>query len=44
VPTGTTLPTSADLRNPSDPNSDIYIGVRPVVTAAPRVIQGEVKY
>jgi hypothetical protein len=44
VPSGMTLPTSADLKNPSDPASDIYIGVRPVVTATPRVIHGEVKY
>ncbi len=39
-----TLPTSADLKNPSDPASDIYIGSKPVVTDAPRVIQGEVMY
>jgi hypothetical protein len=44
VPSGSTLPTSADLRDPSDPASPIYVGTRPAVTAAPRVIQGEVKY
>jgi hypothetical protein len=44
VPAGVTLPTATDLANPSDPTSPIYIGVRPVVTGAPRVIQGEVKY
>jgi hypothetical protein len=44
IPSGLTLPTSADLKNPSNPASDIYIGVRPTVTAAPRVIHGEVKY
>ncbi|MEO8016272.1 MAG: hypothetical protein ABI769_00525 [Pseudomonadota bacterium] len=44
VPSGMTLPTSADLKNPSDSASDIYIGTRPAVTAAPRVIHGEVKY
>jgi hypothetical protein len=44
VPTGMTLPTAADLKNPSDPASDIYIGAIPTVTDAPRVIQGEVKY
>jgi hypothetical protein len=44
VPSGTTLPTATDLKDPSDPASDIYIGVRPVVTAAPRVIHGEVKF
>ena len=44
IPSGLTLPTAADLKNPSDPTSDIYIGTRPVVTAAPRVIHGEVKF
>jgi hypothetical protein len=44
VPSGLTLPTVADLKDPSDAASDIYIGVRPTVTAAPRVIHGEVKY
>jgi hypothetical protein len=44
VPSGVTLPTVTDLKNPSDPNSDIYVGVRPTVTAAPRVIHGEVKF
>jgi len=44
VPSGLTLPSAVDLKNPSDPTSDIYIGVRPVVTAAPRVIHGEVKF
>jgi hypothetical protein len=44
VPSGITLPTATDLKDPSDPASDIYIGVRPSVSAAPRVIHGEVKY
>jgi len=44
VPSGITLPTAADLMDPSDPTSDIYIGTRPAVSAAPRVIHGEVKY
>jgi hypothetical protein len=44
VPSGITLPTANDLKNPSNPDSDIYIGVRPAVAAAPRVIHGEVKY
>jgi hypothetical protein len=44
VPSGMVLPTAADLKNPGDPASDIYIGTRPAVTAAPRVIHGEVKY
>jgi hypothetical protein len=44
VPSGSTLPTSADLRDPTDPASPIYVGVRPAVTSAPRVVQGEVKF
>src|SRR5204863_42333 len=38
------LPTAQDLKNPSDPNSAIYVGARPTVTDAPRVIHGEVKF
>jgi hypothetical protein len=44
LPTNVTLPTAAELKNPSDPSTDIYIGTKPTVTDAPRVIQGEVKY
>jgi hypothetical protein len=44
APTGVTLPTVADLKDPSDPASDIYIGTKPTVTDAPRVIHGDVKY
>jgi hypothetical protein len=44
VPTGTTLPTANDLKDPSNANSDIYIGVRPTLTSAPRVIHGDVKF
>jgi hypothetical protein len=44
LPNGVMLPTSADLKDPSDPGSDIYIGAKPTVTSAPRVIHGEVKY
>ena len=44
TPVGSVLPTSAVLKSPHDPNSDVYIGVKPVVTTAPRVIHGEVKY
>ena len=44
LPSGLTLPTAADLKNPSDPDSDIYIGEKPTVTDAPRVIHGDVKF
>lgn len=44
LPSGITLPTSTDLKDPSSSNSDIYIGTKPTVTTAPRVIHGEVKY
>jgi hypothetical protein len=44
APVGVVLPTAADLKNPSDPNSDVYVGVKPVVTGAPRVIDGSVKF
>jgi hypothetical protein len=44
LPANTTLPTAADVKNPADPNSDIYNGTRPVVTDAPRVVHGEVKF
>ncbi|MET0661238.1 MAG: hypothetical protein ABW110_24125 [Steroidobacteraceae bacterium] len=42
--TGLTLPTAADMKDPSDPSSDIYIGDKPSVTDAPRVIHGDVKF
>jgi hypothetical protein len=44
TPSNVTLPTAADLKNPTDSSSDAYIGDKPTVTTAPRVIQGEVKY
>lgn len=44
LPGNVTLPTAADLKDPSSPASDIYIGTQPEVTSAPRVIHGEVKY
>jgi hypothetical protein len=44
APIGVVLPTSALLKNPANANSDVYLGVKPVVTAAPRVIHGEIKY
>jgi len=44
LPSGLTLPTSSDLKDPTNPSSDVYIGDKPTVTAAPRVIQGDVQY
>lgn len=44
APTNVSLPTVAALKDPSDSSSDIFLGTKPTVTAAPRVIQGEVKY
>jgi hypothetical protein len=44
VPSGVSLPSASDLRNPSDPSSSVYIGAKPTVTDAPRVIDGDVKY
>jgi hypothetical protein len=44
APTNITLPTATQLKDPSDSSSDIYLGTKPTVTSAPRVIQGEVKY
>jgi hypothetical protein len=44
LPTGLALPTAAGLADPSDPASPIYIGTKPTITAAPRVVHGEVKY
>jgi hypothetical protein len=40
-----TLPTAAVLQDPSDSSlTSTYIGTKPVLTSAPRVIQGDVKY
>jgi hypothetical protein len=44
LPSGLALPDASGLANPSDPASPIYIGDKPVVTGAPRVIDGDVKY
>jgi hypothetical protein len=38
------LPTAASLADPSDPNSPNYIGIKPVVTDPPRVIDGVIQY
>ena len=40
-----TLPTVTDFHDPSDSsNADYYIGAKPEIDAAPRVIHGEVKF
>jgi hypothetical protein len=44
LPSDLTLPTADSLQDPSDANSAIYIGSKPVVTDAPRVIHGDVKF
>jgi hypothetical protein len=44
VPTNVTLPSASGLQNPADSNSTAYIGAKPTVTSAPRVIHGDVKY
>jgi hypothetical protein len=44
LPSGIVLPTAADLKDPSSASSDIYVGTKPTVTAAPRVIHGDVKF
>jgi hypothetical protein len=44
LPFGVTLPSSAGLKDPSSPASDIYLGPKPTVTDAPRVIHGQVQY
>ena len=44
LPLTVDLPTTDRVKNPTDPDSDIYIGVKPVVTDAPRVIHGEIKF
>ena len=44
LPSGVTLPTSTGLKDPSSSSSDVYIGAKPTVTDAPRVIHGVVQY
>lgn len=44
LPSGLSLPDASGLQNPSDAASPIFIGDKPVVTDAPRVIDGDVKY
>src|SRR5262249_26287415 len=36
LPSNVVLPTAADLKDPSDSSSAVYIGAKPTVTAAPR--------
>jgi len=44
LPANLTLPTASGALNPGVSTSTDYIGAAPVVTGAPRVIHGEVKY
>jgi len=44
LPSNVVLPTASNLKDPSDSASDVYIGAKPTVTSAPRVIHGDVKY
>jgi len=44
APTNVQLPTASMLKNPSDSSSDVFLGAKPTLTSAPRVIQGDVKY
>ena len=44
VPAYVNLPDSSSLEDPSDPNSPNYIGIEPVVTDPPRVIDGLIQY
>lgn len=44
LPSTVALPTAQDVVDPSDPDSSVYIGAKPTVTSAPRVVHGEVKY
>lgn len=44
LPTAVQLPDATGLKDPSDPASPIYIGVRPTVTDPVRVIQGDIKW
>ena len=44
VPSGIELPTASGLKDPSSSSSDAYVGTRPSVSAAPRVIHGDVKF
>ena len=44
LPASLALPDASSLKNPSDAASPIYIGAKPVLTDAPRVIDGDVKW
>jgi hypothetical protein len=43
-PSALALPDATGLKDPSDPASPVYIGTKPVVSSAPRVIDGDVKW
>jgi hypothetical protein len=44
APANVSLPAAAQLKDPTNSSSDIYLGTKPTVTGVPRVIHGEVKY
>lgn len=44
LPSALALPDASGLANPSDPASPVYIGDKPVLSSAPRVIDGDVKF
>lgn len=44
LPVGVSLPDTSSLQSTVDPNSPIYVGPEPTVSAAPRVVQGVVEY
>ncbi len=44
APTNVQLPTQAQLKDPSNSSSEVYLGTEPTVTGAARVVQGDVKY
>lgn len=44
LPSSLPLPDATGLKDPSDPSSPVYIGEKPVVTDAPRVIDNDVKW
>lgn len=44
LPSGLSLPSAGALKDPSSSGSDVYIGAKPSIDEAPRVIHGDVMY